>query len=465
MKNLILTFLILIVITIIFLGCEGSKETQMGETVKIGNQVWMTKNLDVDHFRNGDSIIEAKTEKEWVEAGSKKIPAWCYFNNDPNNNEKYGKLYNWYAVNDKRGLAPKGWHIPSNDEFNELIEFLGGTGFAGKKMKSKNGWINNGKTLFIFPKSGNGNNSSGFNGLPGGYRIDDGQFTKIENNEDTNEGFTLGDVGVWWLSSKNNDTNDIWNFHLNYFYDSVESYHTPIEELAESTIHGFSVRCVEGEALGVDSNVDDLTPENMGNIQATAVNVDLGEEVKIGDQIWMATNLNVDRFQNGEIIPEVKDSAEWTNLTTAAWCWYKNDSAKYGSIYGKLYNWYAIIDPRGLAPIGWHVPSNQEWYKLRYKAGSDWAGYDLKETGTSHWRSTDRWVTNESGFTGLPGGKRTANNSQPDFLGVQILGCWWSTENMGVELAEGYYMLDEEHFLKGTTEGVTTGLSVRLVKD
>ena len=64
MKNLILTFLILIVITIIFLGCEGSKETQMGETVKIGNQVWMTKNLDVDHFRNGDSIIEAKTEKE-----------------------------------------------------------------------------------------------------------------------------------------------------------------------------------------------------------------------------------------------------------------------------------------------------------------------------------------------------------------------------------------------------------------
>jgi uncharacterized protein (TIGR02145 family) len=95
---------------------------QSFESVTIGEQTWMTKNLDVSTFRNGDTIPHAQTEDEWLKAGENKQPAWCYFKNDPRNGENYGKLYNWYAVNDSRGLAPEGWHIPNRDEYVELFK-------------------------------------------------------------------------------------------------------------------------------------------------------------------------------------------------------------------------------------------------------------------------------------------------------------------------------------------------------
>jgi uncharacterized protein (TIGR02145 family) len=91
------------------------------KSVKIGNQVWMSENLNVSRFRNGDVIPEAKTGEEWKKAGEEGTPAWCYYNNDPENGKKYGKLYNWYTVHDKRGLAPEGWHIPTEAELHTLV--------------------------------------------------------------------------------------------------------------------------------------------------------------------------------------------------------------------------------------------------------------------------------------------------------------------------------------------------------
>ena len=143
------------------------------QTVTIGNQVWMTKNLNVDTFRNGDKIPEAKTDAEWQAAGNNQQPAWCYYNNDPTNGAKYGKLYNWFAVNDLRGLAPEGYHIPTDAEWTILIDYLGGEHQAGTKIKSKEGWQG-------WPDgAGNGNNSSRFNGLPGGSRNQDGSYQSI----------------------------------------------------------------------------------------------------------------------------------------------------------------------------------------------------------------------------------------------------------------------------------------------
>ena len=84
---------------------------------KIGKQYWTTKNLNVSRFRNGDPIPEAKTKDEWIQAGIKKQAVWCYYDNDFKNGTKYGKLYNWYAVNDPRGLAPEGWDIPTDDDW------------------------------------------------------------------------------------------------------------------------------------------------------------------------------------------------------------------------------------------------------------------------------------------------------------------------------------------------------------
>jgi len=92
------------------------------ESVQIGSQLWMAKNLNIDRLRNGDIIPEAKTAKEWEMAVQKRKPAWCYYNNDPANGKKYGRLYNWYAINDPRGLAPEGWHIPTEAEFQKLSE-------------------------------------------------------------------------------------------------------------------------------------------------------------------------------------------------------------------------------------------------------------------------------------------------------------------------------------------------------
>lgn len=90
-------------------------------TVKIGNQIWMTENLDVNTFRNGEEIPEARTNSQWMKAGEEQMPVWCYYNNDPLNGKKYGRLYNWHAVNDPRGLAPTGWHIPTLFDFQATI--------------------------------------------------------------------------------------------------------------------------------------------------------------------------------------------------------------------------------------------------------------------------------------------------------------------------------------------------------
>ena len=132
--------------------------------VTICNQVWMQKNLDVDRYRNGDLIPQVTDPTAW---SSVTTGAWCYYNNDPINGITYGKLYNWYALNDPRGLAPVGWHVPSDVEWTTLISCLGGVAIAGGKMKSITIWPN--------PNTG-ATNSSGFTGLPGGFRYLDGSF-------------------------------------------------------------------------------------------------------------------------------------------------------------------------------------------------------------------------------------------------------------------------------------------------
>lgn len=116
---------------LIMISCSNA--TKEIASIKIGTQTWAVKNLDVTTFRNGDIIPEAKTNEEWKKSGDEQKPAWCYYNNDPANGEKYGKLYNWYAVNDPRGLAPEGWHIPTDAEWTTLTAYLEEAGGNVKK--------------------------------------------------------------------------------------------------------------------------------------------------------------------------------------------------------------------------------------------------------------------------------------------------------------------------------------------
>jgi uncharacterized protein (TIGR02145 family) len=148
------------------------------EEIQIGTQVWTRRNLNVEKFRNGESIIEAKTIQEWDKAGDNKQPAWCYYDNNPQNAILYGKLYNWYAVNDKRGLSPEGWVVPSNSDWLTLINLLGGEGIAANKLIFKRSLLEESKS------------ESGFDGMLGGHRMAAGHF--IGN----------GEFCSWWSSTE-----------------------------------------------------------------------------------------------------------------------------------------------------------------------------------------------------------------------------------------------------------------------
>jgi uncharacterized protein (TIGR02145 family) len=183
------------------------------EAVKIGSQSWALANLNVNTFRNGDSIPEARTNAEWEILCKSGKPAWCYYNNNPANGLKYGKLYNWYAVNDPRELAPEGWVLPADADWIILVSYLGGPDAAGIKMKTTTGWN----------EGSNGTNQSGFSGLPGGYRIENGTFQN------------LGNIGTWWTVTESKALNAI-DFYL--------ALRNRLEKSSSSKQRGESVRCL-----------------------------------------------------------------------------------------------------------------------------------------------------------------------------------------------------------------------------
>jgi uncharacterized protein (TIGR02145 family) len=186
------------------------------------------------------------------------------------------------------------------------------------------------------------------------------------------------------------------------------------------------------------------------------------KEIQIGSQLWMCKNLNVDHYRNGDSIPEVRDSVEWINLKTGAWCYYNNDPA-LGEIYGKLYNWYAVNDPRGLAPEGYHVPSDSEWIQLTHYLGSDSiAGGKLKETGIIHWKKPNYGATNSSSFSALPGGCR--DDSGP-FGIIGYFGYWWSSTEYGTASAWSRYLGYDYAGITRSSNNKEFAFSVRCVKD
>lgn len=225
-----ITYLGVLLVLMGLASCGGGVKTQ---TVKIGGQEWMAENLNVSEFRNGDPVPEASTAGEWTTASKKGIPAWCYYYNDPANGDKYGKLYNWYAVNDPRGLAPSGWHLPSNAEWKILEMFLrvadaDGRNYRetddgeGGKMKEA------GTTHWNSPNEG-ATNSSGFTALPGGCRFGGSFFTGGYFNG-------MGYYTVFW-SSTGFGSGYAWSRLLSCDYSEVQSnYYTKDS--------GFSVRCL-----------------------------------------------------------------------------------------------------------------------------------------------------------------------------------------------------------------------------
>ena len=187
-------------------------------TVQIGSQIWMSENLKVTHYRNGDAIPEVTDNSTWVGLNT---GAWCNYNNNTGNGTIYGHLYNWYAVDDPRGIAPEGWHIPSDNEWQTLVDYLGGSSVAGGKMKET------GTTHWNWPNTG-ATNESGFKALPGSYRSpNDGNF------------YSIGYLADFWSSSEYSNY-DVWVWDRRMFHNSTE--------VARETMPkdgGLPIRCVK----------------------------------------------------------------------------------------------------------------------------------------------------------------------------------------------------------------------------
>jgi uncharacterized protein (TIGR02145 family) len=188
--------------------------------------------------------------------------------------------------------------------------------------------------------------------------------------------------------------------------------------------------------------------------------------ILIGTQNWMDKNLNVSTYQNGDIIQYVSDPAAWAALTTGAWCYYNNDPAN-NAIYGKLYNWYAVNDPRGLAPKGWHIPTDAEWTTLSTTLGGDAvAGWKMKTIGTTIWNSDNTGATNESGFSALPSGRRYLAGTAGyifGFLGSQIN--FWSATSIYPTIAGISFLTSGAGNLVRSDAPKKYGYSVRCVRD
>lgn len=240
---------------------------QKAGLVKIGKLQWCTRNLSVSSFRNGDPITEARTADEWNNALSEGKPAWCYYDNDSSNNSLYGKLYNWFAVSDPRGLAPEGFRLPTDkdwlslmssilktDEDHSLIGVQELENMASPLM-NVSGWDSIVNT-----------NANGFAALPGGYRMSGGCFGK-------------GSIAYWWTTSSDD------NMNVHY----IINRHQDILRRTNFRKDGYSVRCVLEHKRNDYANMETI---NLGS--------GVGVHCMITDHnntLWLGTNKGVAKLE------------------------------------------------------------------------------------------------------------------------------------------------------------------------
>jgi len=182
--------------------------------------------------------------------------------------------------------------------------------------------------------------------------------------------------------------------------------------------------------------------------------------VKIGDQEWMAENLRVTHYRNGDPIDYISPSPIWSSLSTGAYCMYDNWNGNI-NLYGFLYNWYAVNDPRNICPTGWHEPTDAEWTNLtNYLGGAQIsAGGNMKTD--IQWTAPNSYATNLSGFSGLPGGYRSSDGT---FYTITYRGYFWSDTESGTN-AWGRYLETSSAQMIRLDYPKTVGMSVRCMKD
>ena len=197
--------------------------------------------------------------------------------------------------------------------------------------------------------------------------------------------------------------------------------------------------------------------------------------VSIGNQCWMKENLKTTHYRNGNPIQTNLTATQWYPSTTSGACADYDNNPTNTTVYGKLYNWYAVADPQGLCPTGWHIPTDSEWHILvkfidSNADTSNWPGLQsaivgssLKEIGTTHWASPNANATNSSGFTALPGGYR--GSGVPDYCYIGNNGFWWTATPVNTYEAFTRALNYDNNEIDKSKQPRWTGFSVRCVRD
>ena len=503
--------------------CGTSTVTYDGHaytTVQIGLQCWFKENLRNDNYRNGDAIPGNLSDGPWTSTtsgaqtvyGEGSSTVYTGSSDETANLATYGRLYNWYAVSDSRGLCPTGWHVPTEGEWTALETHLGAN--AGDELKA-------------VPPTWDGTNNSGFSALSGGFRYDyGGEFAG------------LGISGFWWSSSPAG---------LDAWYRSLGSGVSNLITYDDGNVRsGFSVRCLQDPPTAPTVDTDAATsvtataatlnatisatggaavtamgfkyatnstltsPSNIASsgtsspftasltgltastqywavgYATNSVGTSYGDTitfttsaaasaftcgtstvtydghayttVQIGSQCWFKENLRNDNYNDLSPIPGNLDNSTWMTTTSGAQAVYGQNTANETAnlaAYGRLYNWHAVTDVAGLCPTGWRVPTDADWTALETHLGAN-AGDQLKAASPT-WDGN-----NSSGFSALPGGFRYNTSGSFGYLGS--LGSWWSSSPSGSNAWVRYLGSGDSNVGRGSS-GVRLGFSVRCVQD
>jgi len=497
-------------------------------TVKIGTQTWMVENLKTTKYRNGDPISNITDNNAWV---SSYNGAYCWYNNDIQNKDTLGG----YAIYDSRNIAPIGWHVPSKEEWVVLINYLGGENVAGGKMKEKGTthWIS--PNVDASNESGFNALPGGYRAKDTGtFQYKGSNAFYRTSSEEIASGYDSS----WHIMLFNQNANITPSYAVKAYGFSVrclkDSQTLPalttaaISAITDTTaFSGGNITSDGGAAItargicwstsqnptiegyktisdstgigAFTSKIKGLTADSTYYVRAYATNsvgTAYGEQVsfktskavlqtvtdidgnvyhtlKIGNQIWMVENLKTSKYRNGESITNFTDATSWSNTTIGAWC-DNNNSTTNATKYGHLYNWYAVNDNRKIAPIGWHIPTDEELtilinYISEHSANStnvvkamatnsDWK-IDSSVTGSV---GNNLSINNSSGFSALPGGHCDGSGT---FYGLTSVGNWWTSSINSALDAKYFYISYNSNTLNRTSIFMHYGLSVRCIKD
>ncbi|MFC2090711.1 FISUMP domain-containing protein [Bacteroidota bacterium] len=481
-------------------------------TVQIGDQCWMKENLIV-----GTRIASTDDQTD-----NGIIEKYCYENNDENCST-YGGYYQWdelmnytYKVG-TQGICPDGWKIPSYEDWEELVNTLGGEAIAGGKLKLT------GTEIWAYPNSG-ATNSTGFSAMPSGYylegtyRTPGGQAAFIASSTKLSEDhfvtpYTISSNPIFTFSwrqsmasavsvrciredniipiaafeasskiiiagesiqfsdqSTNEPTEWLWDFGDG----GTSSEQFPSHKYSDAG--AYTVTLIVSNSAGSDTmtKIDYITVNARGVGSITDIDGNIYNTVTIGTQEWMAENLKVTKYNDGSLIELVYGSEEWRATTSGAYNYLKND-IYYKDIYGVLYNWFTVQDSRGVCPEGWHVPSDDEWKHLEMYLGISLD--EIENSSVREGRGTiegnllkaiSGWYdngngTDEYGFLGLPSGLR--NRGGGIYSDVQEEGNWWTSSESENDLVWYRKLRYDQSKVIRFADDKRWGFSIRCVKD